>query len=266
MTSLSFVFFFLTLGLLSGVVAPNRLRNVSQPPLIAPYDELKSEQNETGTYEAFVDHDANYVQKRSDDPDLEVGGQTLRMRATQADHLALLSWEQGVQFDPDDFYMYDADGGSGSTIFVIDAGFRLDHTEFTERPPPSQGGGWIKTWQVPNNITGGTMPLSMRDVGGPRIPCTRMYRDKHNIKATCWKGHGTQVAAVAGGARLGAASRANLYLIKMAGEKPKHEIVYQVDAMEAALKHVVDCVKNDPTTYSKRSVVVSTVCEWPGTL
>ena len=144
-------------------------------------------------------------------------------------------------------FLYDEALGAGSTIYVIDSGFNLDHEEFTERPGP------IRSWYVDNEFTGGDLPEDIKDYAG-YLPRKRKFI-----------GHGTATASLAGGNTLSMAPKAELVMIKAVGNHRKRGGGYEATALNPAglskaLKWIIDDVKAEDSRRRKSVVSITTKC------
>ncbi|CAG8552638.1 2280_t:CDS:10 [Diversispora eburnea] len=92
--------------------------------------------------------------------------------------LARISHRSGLVLRNFNKYLYDSDGGEGVTIYIIDTGININHTDFEGRA----------TW-------GRTIPENDQDIDG--------------------NGHGTHVAGTVAGKKYGVAKKADVVAIKV---------------------------------------------------
>ncbi|KAF2721518.1 hypothetical protein K431DRAFT_346376 [Polychaeton citri CBS 116435] len=125
------------------------------------------------------------------------GRSDLTERKNSYQHLRLLSVADQISIIGDSLpeYLADPKLGKGQTIYILDSGFNTAHRDFT-----TGRRGTISTMVVPNRLT-----LAMES-----DTTSWAAEDISDIS-----GHGTAVASVAGGAKHGVASRANLVLVKL---------------------------------------------------
>ena len=153
-------------------------------------------------------------------------------------------------------YRFDSLNGEGTNIFVLDNGFNVDHYDFAARP----GGDPVQRW-VDNNVAlDPTQPRYAEDIYDYSGEMQQL-----NGVDYC-PGHGTQVASIAAGRHSGVASRANLYLVKLAVNVPNqghphNGLCNPITAstnwgtLDASLDYVLRTVRSDLPLFQKRSVV-----------
>lgn len=134
--------------------------------------------------------------------------QSVNQRDNSQYHLGLLT-ARNQKNDPTKLpnYVFEPSLGKGQTIYVLDTGINLEHTEFdtSERE--------VRFHVVSNDFTLGSIrPVLEERRWGPE-------------DITDINGHGTLVASIAAGSSYGVASRANLVMVKFrnAGMNPNKD-------------------------------------------
>ncbi|KAJ5162033.1 hypothetical protein N7492_007425 [Penicillium capsulatum] len=144
-------------------------------------------------------------------------------------HLKMISANQFGR--PTKEYTYDSTGGAGTTIYIIDSGFRTDQTDVKWSPLSSRQ---VSTWVVPNELT-------LHGIANEK---------RKPADHTDWTGHGTSVASVAGGTEFGVASDADLYLVKVKNAYTDDDGVVQhaqtqQPATLEAMRHILDHIERN---------------------
>ena len=127
-------------------------------------------------------------------------------------------------------YLYDPLLGKGQTIYIIDAGFNVHHSDLL----PGASGRTIRWKSLPNSMT---LPQVPEHLHAPE-------------DISSYGGHGTHVASIAGGLTHGVASNANLVLVKqknaakneLAGSSGRY---INRGVTDAALTHVWNWITDD---------------------
>lgn len=161
----------------------------------------------------------------------DTGQQDFDTRLTTEQHLRILSSPRpprpGEPARESPNYNYDPALGRGQTVYILDKGFNIYHSEFR-----GSGRTWT-TYVVPNPITLAS------------VPDRHLWAEGDDLND--YDGHGTMVASVAIGKNYGVASNANFVLVKFQQviRTPHNGSVQYVPATRAGLKDAWQFVVKD---------------------
>ncbi|KAF2238164.1 subtilisin-like protein [Viridothelium virens] len=168
----------------------------------------------------------------------------LRPAATQ---LSMLCRDLNNEYsDHSDGYLHDPSLGKGISVYVLDSGYNSDHEEFKNRPLNN-----IHPWSAP--------PLHDNEEGvsedwesGGSEYATNIYWDEYSWddEEGYYKGHGNAVASIIGGASIGVAPRADLFIMRWTVPvQDPHTKRYSVPSnpdpahLSDAMEYIIDDVK-----------------------
>ena len=109
-------------------------------------------------------------------------------------------------------YLHDPSLGEGISVYVLDSGYNSDHEEFKNRPLDN-----LEAWSAPpiHANEEGIRVSEDWESGGSDYDTSIFWDEMNwNDEVGYYKGHGTAVASVIGGATIGVVPRADLFIVR----------------------------------------------------